>query len=117
MTRIALLDGNDVEQPAAAGLVTPNALDIWHAALLNLFPDERGFHHALGNGVVRWWATGSSASKDRIISVIDVLHAYDRLRAAGARVIARPFTKRPLGPAIIGVHKAFDDDFGMSRER
>src|SRR5262245_18856330 len=116
MTRIALLDGNDVEQPAAASLVTPNTLDIGYAALLNRFPDERRFHHALGNGVVRWRATGSSTSKDGIIPVIDVLHADDRLRAAGAGVIARPFTKRPLGPAIIGVHEAFDDDFGMRRE-
>src|SRR5262245_11172406 len=117
MARIALLYGNDVEQPAAACLVTPNTLDIGHAALLNLFPDERRFHHALGNGVIRWRATGSRTSKDGIISVIDILHADHRLRAAGAGVIARPFTKRPLGLPIIRVHKAFDDDFSMSRER
>src|SRR5215831_9027196 len=117
MTRIALLYGNDVEQSAAACLVTPNTLDIGHAALLNLFPDERRFHHALGNGVVRWRATGSSTSKDGIIPVIDVLHAHDRFRATGAGVITRPFTKRPLGSAIVGVHEAFDNDFGMRRER
>src|SRR5215470_3768662 len=117
MTRVALFDGNDVEQPAATSLVTPNTLDVGHAALLHLFPDERRFHHALGNGVIRWRATGSSTSKDRIISIIDVLHAYDRLRATGASIVARPFTERPLGPAIIGVHEAFDDDFGMGGER
>src|SRR5215475_3814212 len=117
MTRVPQFDGNDVEQPAATSLVTPNTLDIGHAALLHLFPDERRFHHALGNGVIRWRATGSSTSKNGIIAVVDVLHTYDRLRTAGACVIARPFTKRPLSPAIIGVHGAFDDDFGMSRER
>src|SRR5215475_10480502 len=101
MARIALLYGNDVEQPAAARLVTPNTLDVGHAALLNLLPDKRRFHHALGNGVIRWRAAGSSTSKDGIVAVIDVLHAYDRLWTAGARVIARPFTKRPLGPAIV----------------
>src|SRR5262245_54652170 len=117
MTRVALLDRNDVEQPATAGLVTPNALDIGHTALLYLFPDQRRFHHALGDRVIRWWAAGSRASKDGIIAVIDVLHADDRLRPTGTGVITCPFAKRPLGPPIIGIHEAFDDDFGVRRER
>src|SRR5215471_15980278 len=105
MTRIALLDGNDVEQSATACLVTPNTLDIGHAALLNLFPDERRFHHALGNGVIRWRATGSSTSKNGIITVVDVLHADDGLRPAGASVIAGPFTERPLVRRSLGSMK------------
>src|SRR4030095_12726725 len=117
MAWVALLDGNDVEQPAPAGLVAPNTLNIGHAAFLDLFPDQRRFHHALGDGVIRWWTAGPRASKDGIIAIIDVLHADHRLRATGAGVIARPFTKRPLGLAIIGIHEAFDDDFGMRRER
>src|SRR4030095_17262701 len=107
MAWVALLDGNDVEQPAPAGLVAPNTLNIGHAAFLDLFPDQRRFHHALGNGVIRWWTAGSRTSKDGIIAIIDVLHADHRLRATGTRVVARPLNEQNPRLALLKVHTAF----------
>src|SRR6516164_5261870 len=117
MSGVPLFNGNDVKQTASTSLVTPYTLNIGYPAFLDLFPDEGRFHHALGNGVIRRRTAGSRASEDWIITVIDVLHANNGLRAAGTRVVTRPFTERSFGPTIIGIHKTFDDDFGLSRKR
>src|SRR4029077_10814324 len=116
MSGVPLLDRNDVKQAASSSLVTPYALDVGYATFLNLFPDEGRFHHALGNGVIRRRTAGSRASEDWIIAVIDVLHANNWLRPAGTRIVNRPFTERSFGLTIIGIHKTFDDDFGLSRK-
>src|SRR5204862_24493 len=90
VARVGLLDRDNVEEPPAAGLVTPDALHVRNPHLLDLVPDERGFRDALAEGVIRRWSAGSRAGEDRIVSVVDGLDAHKGLGALAAGVVARP---------------------------
>src|SRR5581483_7115925 len=114
---IALLDGDDVEQSSAAGFVAPHAFDVGNAGLFDLLPDQRCFHHAFRDRIIRRRTARTRAAENRVVAVVDIFHTNHRLGPAGAGIVAGPLAERAFGLAIVGIHPAFDDDLGVGGKR
>src|SRR5207248_3785532 len=95
VSRIALLDGYENEQPRSTRFMTPHARHVRHTRSFQFPPDHGRPDKAPHVVELTRWPCGRRAKKDRIIPTIKPLHLHDRLRPNIARVPTRPLAQRP----------------------
>src|SRR6185369_9278192 len=108
--RIALFDRNHCEL-ARAGLVRPYPLHVRNTGLLHLFPDVRRARNRAQERQRMRRARRIGARNNRLVAMQHALNANEWLRAARARIVARPFAEWPLVFEFTGTNFSFDDDF------
>src|SRR5260370_1351746 len=113
---IALLDGNYVEQPAAARFMTPNAANIRNTRSLQLLPQQRGAHEAAHIVELAGRPRGRRAEDDRVVAMIEPLDLDNRFGTPRAGVVSGPLSERAFIAFLAGHRVAFDHDLGRSRE-
>src|ERR1700722_5679894 len=117
MTGIGLLDGDDVEEPASAGFVTPHPLDAGEACPFHLIPDHRGFDDGLAEGVVGGRPHGASHGYDGRVAMIDPLHPHHIIRPGGTRIVAGPFAERTFQAKVVQQDLSLEHDLSSRWHR
>src|SRR5262249_11716335 len=115
MTGVALFDRNDVEQPAAAGFMTPYTLDVRHAGFFDLIPDQSRFNHTFRQRIIRRGTPGASPRQYRIHAMVNMLDANNRLRTGRTRIIPGPLPEWSLFHDIARCHDPFDHNLRLGR--
>ena len=110
MARVGLLDGDHIEQPAAARLMAPNAFDARQSSLLHLIPDHRRLDDALAQAVIRWRPHRAGHRQDRIVAVVHPLYPQHVIRPRRACVISRPLAERTFQALVLEQDFAFKHD-------
>src|SRR5262249_52963735 len=117
VARITLLDRNNSQQSRPARFVAPHAAHVGHPRRFELLPDHGRAREAAHVIELARRACRRRAQDERFFAVIETFDFDRRLRPGRARVIARPFAERPFVAHVVRRRLAFDDDFGVSRNR
>src|SRR5262245_3560930 len=109
VARVALFDRDDNHE-SLRWRRQINTTNVGNASLLHSVPycgcpQTRPIH------TVNGWLERRSATNNRIVAIVKSLHSHERLGAASACVIARPFAKRAFGQRVPGDDFSFDGDF------
>src|SRR6267142_3658661 len=114
---VALLDAHGVEEPRAADLVAPHALDAWNSDRLELRPEQCRPEERAVEGLLVRRLVRRRAEDDRVVAVIDRFDLHERLGPRVAGVVAGPLAERTLDDLLFRIDPALDDDLGVGRER
>src|SRR5581483_10410054 len=101
VARVALADADDDEEPPGRRM-DAHALHVGHARRLHLVPDGRRAQQPAEALGLRRGLERRRAHQDRVVAVVERLHADHWLGPAGAGVVAGPLAERSLDARLAG---------------